>query len=59
MTIGRVGKVTMVIKFPSAVHMPFENAVLYIILYGTAECNFICFNITSGYHVGPLYTNAK
>lgn len=27
--------------------MPFENAVLYILLYGTAECFFIRFDKSS------------
>ena len=27
-----------IIPYFSAVHMPFKNAVVYILLYGTAEC---------------------
>jgi len=28
------------IPYTSAVHMPFKNAVVYILLYGTAECYY-------------------
>jgi len=28
------------IPYTSAVHMPFKNAVMYILLYGTAECYY-------------------
>jgi hypothetical protein len=43
------------LPYTSAVHMPFKNAVMYILLYGTAECYYLQKTLDKDCNVPNIY----